>query len=534
MTGGHVGDPRSLRAGGIGLDGPLGTVGGGHPRSDSAEAPPDASERLDRVFAGQRAAAERDPYPSARQRIEWLSRIRPMITRHRGAVLDALEADFGGHSHDLSELVELMGPLNRAAFAAAHVRRWMKPSPRPVDRVTLGRSRAYVRYEPKGVVGNMVSWNFPFDIGLGPTIDAVAAGNRVVVKPSELAPACGQVLAQMIADSFAEDEVVVINGDLELSRHFASLPWDHLVFTGSTAVGREVMRAAAANLVPVTLELGGKCPVVVGADKVADEHTIASVAGVKVIKHGQMCISDDYCLVPRAALGSFTAQVVAFWREHFARDGAAASSCGIINERHLDRLTSLLADARDRGAEVIQVGPDPEPGSRRLPLDVVVDPPAGCALMDEEIFGPILPILPYDGVDDLVTQVERGGHPLALYMFTDDSSFVAELTRRTRSGGVAVNSVAGHAVLPSLGFGGVGASGMGRHHGQDGFRELSNPRGYFALGSGSVVAAMTPPYGPRTRELLAIADGTVWQQLRFGLPRMLRNQLPERLPLPRH
>ncbi len=510
-----------------------GTGGSGDRGLNSAEDSSDALERLDRVFAAQRAAVERDPYPSGRQRIEWLSRIRPMITRHRAAVFDALDADFGGHSHDLAELVELMGPLGRASFAAAHVRQWMRPSPRPVDRVTLGRSKAYVRYEPKGVVGNMVSWNFPFDIGLGPTIDAIAAGNRVVVKPSEMAPACGQVLADMIADSFAEDEVAVVTGDLQVSHHFASLPWDHLVFTGSTAVGREVMRAAAANLVPVTLELGGKCPVVVGADKVADQHTIASVAGIKVIKQGQMCVSDDYCLVPRVALESFTGQVVAFWREHFA-DGAAASSCGIINDRHLQRLSNLLADARDRGATVIQVGPDPVPGSRRMPLHVVVDPPAGCALMAEEIFGPILPILPYDRVEDVVAQVGRGGHPLALYVFTDDTSLVAELARRIPSGGVAVNSVAGHSVLPSLGFGGVGASGMGRHHGQDGFRELSNPRGYFALGSGSVVAAMTPPYGTETRALLDIADGTTLQQLRFGLPRMLRNRLPERLPLPRH
>ena len=508
-------------------------TGGGDRDLGSAEDSAGALERLDRVFAAQRAAAERDPYPSARQRIEWLSRIRPMITRHRGAVLDALNADFGGHSPELAELVELMGPLGRASFAAGHVRQWMRPSPRAVDRVTLGRSKAYVRYEPKGVVGNMVSWNFPFDIGLGPTIDAVAAGNRVVVKPSDLAPACGQVLADMVAGSFAEDEVAVVNGDLELSRRFASMPWDHLMFTGSAAVGREVMRAAAANLVPVTLELGGKSPVVVGADRVADPHTIASVAGIKVIKHGQMCISDDYCLVPRAALESFAEQVVEFWRERFADDGGAASSCGIINDSHLQRLSHLVADARERGATVIQVGPVPQPGSRRMPLHVVVDPPADCSLMAEEIFGPILPILPYDRVDDIVAQVGSGGHPLALYVFTGDPSFVAELARRIPSGGVAVNSVAGHAVLPSLGFGGVGASGMGRHHGHDGFREFSNPRGYFALGSGSVVAAMTPPYGPQTRELLAIADGTVWQQLRFGLPRMLRNRLPERLPLPR-
>ena len=294
---------------------------------------------------------------------------------------------------------------------------------------------------------------------------------------------------------------------------------DHLAFTGSAAVGREVMRAAAANLVPVTLELGGKCPVVVGADKVTDRHTITSVARIKVIKHGQMCISDDYCLVPRAALDSFAGLVVDFWREHFAADGGAASSCGIITDRHVGRLSALVADARERGAAVIQVGPDPEPGSRRMPLYVVVDPPVDCALMREEIFGPILPILPYDSLDDVVAQVGRGGHPLALYVFTDDPSFVTELTRRTRSGGVAINSVAGHAVLPSLGFGGVGASGMGRHHGQDGFRELSNRRGYFALGSGSVTNAVTPPYGPQTRALLDVADGTTLQQLRFGLPR---------------
>ncbi|HEX6886829.1 MAG TPA: aldehyde dehydrogenase family protein, partial [Candidatus Nanopelagicales bacterium] len=468
-----------------------------------------------------------------RQRLEWLSRIGPMIDRHRAAVAEALAADFDGHSPEMAEVAELMGPVNRAAYASSHVREWMKPSPREVDRVTLGRSRAYARLEPKGVIGNIVPWNFPFDIGLGPTIDALAAGNRVVVKPSELAPACGQVLADMVADTFAEDEVAVVTGDLELSQRFASLPWDHLVFTGSARVGREVMRAAAANLVPVTLELGGKCPVVVDADKAADPETIANVARIKLIKHGQMCVSADYCLVPREALEAFTEHVVAYWREHFP-DGGAAGSCGIINDGHLHRLAGLVADAEARGARVVQIGPDLEPGSRRMPLCVVVDPPADCAVMDEEIFGPILPILPYEGLDEVIAQVERGGHPLALYVFSDDADFVAEVTRRCRSGGVGINTVAGHAVLPSLGFGGVGASGMGRHHGHDGFREFSNPRGYFALGSRSLLPAMTPPYGPQTRALLDVAHGSTWQQLRFGLPRLLRNQLPERLPIPRH
>ena len=290
------------------------------------------------MFAAQRAAVERDPYPSAQQRVEWLSRVRPMIARHRGAVLDALDADFGGHSRELAEVTELMGPLNRAAFAIAHVQGWMKPSPRPVDRVTLGRSRAYVRYEPKGVVGNMVSWNFPFDIGLGPTIDALAAGNRVVVKPSELAPARGgRVLAAMVADSFAEDELVVVTGDLKplscTSRRCRGTTWCSpaapLWAGRSCARPRPTWRRSPPGA-------GRQVRALVG-EKVTDRHTITSVALIKVIKHGQMCISDDDRLVPRAALDSFAGLVVDFWRKHFAADAGAASSCGIITDRHVGR-----------------------------------------------------------------------------------------------------------------------------------------------------------------------------------------------------
>ena len=481
-----------------------------------------AIERLNRLFALQTQAFQRDAYPSAEQRIALMQRVPDMLRKYRQPILEALDADFAGHSHDQGDLLEILGMFDRAKFNIDHVKKWMRPIAKASNPITQGSSKAYIQYQPKGVIGNMVSWNFPFDIAIGPMLDQLGAGNRVIIKPSDLAPACGQVMQLMIAETFDEDQVAVVNGGLEFARYFPTLPWNHLVYTGSGAIGRQVMTAAAANLVPVTLELGGKCPAIVAPDSANLAQTIATIAGVKAIKRGQMCVTVDYCLVPEASLTEFTEQLVAHMLEHFGHQrNGAAHACGIINERHVARLNQLVDQARDAGTQVIQIGESLAGGSRDMPYYVVVNPADDLPLMRQEIFGPILPIKTYKTTQDAIDYVNRGDRPLGLYIFAKDRDFIDEVTRNTQSGGVAVNVIALQAGQASMGFGGNGASGMGRHHGEEGFREFSNPRGYFERGAGGTIDWILPPYGEKTRYLIdKVAYASVAQQALFALKRL--------------
>ncbi|MDF3936616.1 aldehyde dehydrogenase family protein [Pseudomonas citronellolis] len=464
--------------------------------------PETSCDRLQRLLQLQKQAFLHDSYPSAETRIERMSQVPPMLYRYRHRILDALDADFGGHSRTQGELTEIIGMFDRARFNCEHVRHWMEPCQRSLDAASHGASRAYVEHAPKGVVGNLVAWNFPFDIGLGPTLDALGAGNRVIIKPSELTPACGQLLQEMIAETFAEDLVAVVNGDLELARHFPALPWDHLVYTGGARAAREVMKAAAEHLVPLTLELGGKCPAIVGADKVANAECIATIAGAKAIKRGQMCVSVDHCLVPEAGLEAFVEALTVHMQRTFATDQGRDHACGIIDARHQARLEHLLEDARQRGARIVRIGDAVASGSRHMPFHLVIEPNDDCAIMGEEIFGPLLPIKTYRSHADLLERLRGMEPPLGLYLFSDDDGFTRSIIRNTRSGGVALNAAVMQAALPSMGFGGVGPSGMGRHHGEEGFREFSNPRGFYQRLPGGTLELLTPPYGAGTRSLI--------------------------------
>jgi coniferyl-aldehyde dehydrogenase len=485
-----------------------------------------AITELERVFLLQKAAFLRNPYPSAPQRIDAMQRVPAMLRKYRQKILQALDADFSGHSHDQGDLLEILGMFDRAKFNIDHVAKWMRPVSKASNPVTQGDSKAYIKYQPKGVVGNMVSWNFPFDIALGPMLDQLGAGNRVIIKPSDLSPACGEVLHEMCKETFDEDQVAVVNGGLALARHFPTLAWDHLVYTGSGAVGRQVMLAAAANLVPVTLELGGKCPAVVAPDSVLDERTITTIAGVKVIKRGQMCVTVDHCLVPESGVKAFTDKLAAHMAAHFAQDNAAPHACGIISERHVARLNRLIDEARASGAQVIQIGADLQAGQRDMPFYLVVNPSDDLALMQQEVFGPILPIKTYRDTADAIATLNRGDRPLGLYVFAKDRAFIDQVTEQTHSGGVAINTAALQAGQPSMGFGGSGASGMGRHHGEEGFREFSNPRGYFERGAGGTLDWIIPPYGAGTRLLIdKVAYAPIGQQALFALKQLPKNLL---------
>lgn len=478
-------------------------------RSASDEA---AVLALHRTFDAQRAAFRANRTPSRADRQGHLEALAGMMLSYRHQIRQALADDFSVHPAIYSDLIEIVSVPSRAAYAISRLDEWMADDERPADPALFGTARAYVRYQPKGVVGNIVPWNFPFDVGIGPLVEMLAAGNRVIVKPSEYTPACAELLAEMLSRTFEPDHVTTAVGGLELAKEFSILPWDHLLFTGSTEVGRAVAVAAARNLVPTTLELGGKCPAIV-LDDAVDERTVESILGTKLMKNGQMCIAPDHVYVPRARMQDFVELARRYVEDTVPGHSRGPNCTGIISTRHLDRLLSLQEEARAAGCEVVELEQDGRVdwSTRQMPLILVLDPAPGLGLMREEIFGPILPVLPYDDLDDAVDRFDASGRPLAVYVFGRDHARTQSVLARTTTGGACVDLCAAQGALPSLGFGGSGRSGNGRHHGVEGFREFSNARGIVERGEGDLAALFYAPYDQRLEGVLAgafpVSDG---------------------------
>jgi coniferyl-aldehyde dehydrogenase len=468
--------------------------------STATETPPTGDQiaiaQLHAAFDRQRRAFAADRQPTLEERRRRLDALIGMMLKHRTRIAAALHSDFGAHPGPASDLIEVLGVVSRARYVAEHLSEWMQPATRETDPALFGSAKAYVHYQPKGVIGNIVPWNFPFDLSVGPMIEMLAAGNRVTLKPSELTPACGQLLSEMIAEAFDPDLAYVAVGGQPLAEAFSQVAWNHLLYTGNPHVGRLVMAAAARNLTPVTLELGGKCPAVLLPGAVSARN-IESIIGTKTVKNGQMCISVDYCLVPRQEVPAFVDLAVGFMQRAAPEYSRSSDCTGIISLRHLQRLEALLAEVKDRGTRIVplEANGSIDRATRRMPMVLVIDPPRELRIMQEEIFGPILPIIPYDDAAQAVAMINDGERPLGLYVFGEDPAAVDDLLAATTSGGVTVNGCALQGALPSLGFGGTGMSGMGRHHGLEGFREFSNPRGIVVRGSGDLTDAFFAPYG---------------------------------------
>jgi coniferyl-aldehyde dehydrogenase len=476
-----------------------------------------AMAALQESFASHRRAFLRHPFPDLRERRAHLYALAEALLHGRPRIREALHSDFGAHPAAAADLAEISGPLARALQAAKLVKRWMRPERRNVDRLSFGTSKAQIAWQPKGVTGIIAPWNFPIDLSFGPLCDMLAAGNRVIIKMSEYAPACAEVVFDIVAETFAPDHVTVVKGGVDLAKAFAALRWDHLLYTGNSEVGAAVARAAASNLVPVTLELGGKCPAIFADDSVNAAH-VTRLLGVKLVKNGQMCISIDHCLVPRAQMEHFVRLAQAGFDGPLRNYSRGADCTGIISARHYQRQWDMLDEARKSGARIVQLDQDggADPATRRMPLFLVIDPDPGLRIMKEEIFGPILPIIPYDSLDSALATVNRGERPLGLYLYTKDATLVDKVRRETFSGGYAVNVCAAQGAIPDLGFGGVGRSGSGRHHGIDGFHEFSNPRGMFVMGAGTSFDAFIPPYGPEKHKKIEQMFALRRLQLRIG------------------
>ena len=439
----------------------------------------------------QRAAFQRHPYPSLAERREKLRTLRAALRRHQDRLCDSMAQDFGGRSRNESRLADVLGPVLAINHALRRLRRWMRPRRRSPELLFFS-NRVWVEYQPKGVVGIISPWNFPGYLTLGPLVAALAAGNRAMIKMSEVTPATTEAVRGLLAECFDAEEVSVFGGDAEVGKAFSALPFDHLVFTGSTEVGRAVMRAAADNLVPVTLELGGKSPAIVSRSADLDAAALRIVHG-KVFNSGQICVSPDYALVPRERERAFLESA----RNAFARLAPRATSdadyTSIVSPRHAARLEALLDDARVGGATVVACGP--RGADRRMPLHVVSDVTDAMRLAREEIFGPVLPVMPYDQLDEAIDYVASRPRPLALYYFGRDAREAAEVRRRTHSGGVTLNDWGWHVFQHDLLFGGIGASGMGSYHGEEGFHALSHARAVFSEHRFFPISLFHPPYG---------------------------------------
>jgi coniferyl-aldehyde dehydrogenase len=447
-------------------------------------------DTLRQIFERQHAAARRDAAPGVAARRASLGSLSALVQESAGEIAQAIAADFGGRTLRETQILEVIPTLNAIRHCRKWVGRWMRPEHRAVDWL-FQPARAWVRYEPLGVVGILSPWNFPLYLLLAPLANVLAAGNRAMLKPSEVTPALAELLERLVAERFAPEQVAVVRGGVDVARDFSSLPFDHLLFTGSTTVGREVMRAAAANLTPVTLELGGKSPAVVGADFPL-EKAARSIAFGKWLNAGQTCVAPDYVLVPAAKAAAFADAVIAEARRAYPSI-EHSDYTSVITARHYDRLRAAVAEAEAGGARVIHHGGAAV--GRKMPPMVVLNAPLDGLLMREEIFGPVLPVVPYERIEDAVAFINARNRPLALYCFTHNARSRALLLDGATSGGVMLNGTLLQVAQDDLPFGGIGPSGMGAYHGRDGFLRFSHARAVHAVGPINFLERLGPPWG---------------------------------------
>lgn len=466
--------------------------------------PQDLPVDLAPAFERQRAAHATEACPAWPVRADRLRRLQRLLIDHEAAIGEAIDADFGGRPAIETELAEVWPSLEELKGALRHGPGWMAPRRAGVGKWFIP-ARAQVWPKPLGVAGVIVPWNYPLYLAVGPMVAALAAGNRVMVKMSELTPRFSALWQRLCSDAFRPEEVCIVTGGPEVAAQFAALPFDHLLFTGSTPVGRRVMAAAAAHLTPVTLELGGKSPAIVTPGYPL-AHAVQRILAGKLLNAGQTCIAPDYVLLPRSELQAFVDAARTEARRGYPAGLADAQFCSIVNDRHYRRLTGLVDDAAAHGSRVENLfdGAARDDDRHRLAATLLVDPPPDGLAMRDEIFGPVLPLVPYDHLDEAIAYVNARPHPLALYWFDHDRRRTDEALRAVRAGGVTVNDTLLHITQESLPFGGVGASGMGHYHGRWGFDTFSKLTPVFRQSRLNGMALFLPPYRPLMRRLLAL------------------------------
>ena len=458
-------------------------------------ASPPAFPQLAERFAAQRRAFAADPNPPLAARRQRLDQLLALIDDNEEAFVAAVDADFGGRAAQETRIAEIFVTRAAIRYARRHLRGWMRTR-RVATALPFLPARNRLAPQPLGVVGIVSPWNYPIQLTLCPLVAALAAGDRALIKPSELTPRVSALLAELAAKYFDPDLVTVVVGDAETGKAFVALPFDHLLFTGSTAVGRQVAAAAATNLTPITLELGGKSPAIF--DSSCDlAQASARVAAGKLFNAGQTCVAPDYLLVPRGQADAAAAALVAAMTRLYPKLAANPDYTAVISQRHRDRLVALVAEAREAGARIVEINPAGESfaGGRKLAPTLVIGAPQTSRLMREEIFGPVLPIVEYERIEDAIAVVNRGDRPLALYWFGRDAGRRERMLSETIAGGVTVNDCLLHFVQEGQPCGGVGASGVGAYHGEWGFRTFSKLKPVFHQSNLSGFPLLRPPYG---------------------------------------
>ena len=458
-------------------------------------------EDMQTVLDRQKQSYIAEGYVSAETRIDRIDRAINILEKNGEKLSEAMAADFGHRSLDQSQRTDIEGSVGPLKHAKKHLRQWMKPERRKVMfPLGLFGAKGRIEYQPLGVVGCISPWNFPVNLTFSPLGGIFAAGNRTMIKPSEFTAQTSELMKELFAEAYDEDEVAVFAGGPDVGGAFSRLPFDHLLFTGATSIAKHVMRAAAENLVPVTLELGGKSPVVIGRS--ADMKLAASnIMAGKTMNAGQICLAPDYVFLPEESRDEFV---------DAARDSVASmypnlkdnpDYTSIVNERHFDRLIGYLDDAKAKGADLVEINPANEDFSQqehhRIPPTIILDPTEDMQVMQEEIFGPILPVKQYKDLDEPLDYINSHDRPLGLYYFGQDKSEENKVLNHTTSGGVTVNDVVMHVAQEDLPFGGVGPSGMGSYHGIDGFKNFSHAKAIYTQSktvSKMAAAMMRPPY----------------------------------------
>lgn len=453
---------------------------------------------LPELLSTQQQAFQAQPMPSAEQRIEWLQGLRTLLANQQQQLAQAISADFSHRSQHETLLAELMPSLDGIDYACKRIKRWMRPARRKVG-LAFQPARAQVVYQPLGVVGVIVPWNYPLFLSIGPLTGALAAGNRVMIKMSEHTPRTAQLLKDLLAQIFPEDLVCVVQGEADVAAAFAELPFDHLLFTGSTQVGKRVMRAAAKNLTPVTLELGGKSPAIIDSD-IPLTDAAERIAFGKMVNSGQTCVAPDYILAPENKVDELVSALRNSVLKLYPKLIDNPDYTAIINSQQQQRLQATVADAVELGAEAIVIHDEGQ--GQRLPLTLLLNVTDEMRVMQEEIFGPILPIISYQTLDDALAYVAERPRPLALYYFGYQRDQQQHVLHNSHAGGVCINDTLLHVAQDDLPFGGIGPSGMGHYHGHEGFLTFSHSKAVFSKQRFNAAKLIYPPYGGWLQKLI--------------------------------
>ncbi len=433
--------------------------------------------------------------PDFQQRCKDLTRLRGALKARLPQMTAAISADFGHRSEHVSLISDAMAVFGEIDHLLSNLKRWMRPQKRSVG-WKFWPAKAEIRFQPLGVIGVIAPWNYPVNLALVPLATAIAAGNHVYLKPSEITPRTSEFLREVLTEAFPPDRVAVALGGADVAAAFSGLPFDHLFYTGSTAVGRKVMAAAAPNLTPVTLELGGKSPAIIGADYPIEKAAARLLTG-KLLNAGQTCIAPDYVLVPAASRDALVAALRTEVAKRYPDYSASSDTTSIVNQAQYERLRGYLDDAQTRGLEVIELATIDRAQAdarRMLAPTLVLEPGADTPLMQEEIFGPILPIRSYQNLDEAIAWINAHDRPLALYHFSNDAAQTERILRNTTAGGVAINDTVMQFAVTTLPFGGIGASGMGHYHAHEGFLTLSKQLPVFRQARWTALDLLKPPY----------------------------------------